>query len=193
MTSRDVRGRVRGLTPCRWFPSRVALGEFAVAQGSGEFAISTTAGEKPISARTLGGWANAIVGDAIAGFQPKRIRSGIETLLAAKGVSREVRGHLQSHGRTGVQARHYDGHDYMAEKQRNDTRWMSSCVRFAGGGQPTLDPLVDPVPIGSGQQGAFGASRTLTSGDAGLVGPGADAALWFKKNQPKNYCNSASP
>jgi hypothetical protein len=59
-------------------------------------------------------WASDIVGDAIAGFQLKRIRSGIETLLAARRVSREVRGHLQSHGLTGVQARHYDGHDYMA-------------------------------------------------------------------------------
>jgi hypothetical protein len=38
--------------------------------------------------------------------------------LAAQGVSREVRGHLQSHGLTGVQARHYDGHDYMREKGR---------------------------------------------------------------------------
>ena len=28
-----------------------------------------------------------------------------------------MRGHLQSHGLTGVQARHYDGHDYMREKR----------------------------------------------------------------------------
>jgi hypothetical protein len=38
-------------------------------------------------------------------------------LLAANGISREVRGQLQSHGLTGVQARHYDGHDYMREKR----------------------------------------------------------------------------
>lgn len=42
----------------------------------------------------------------------------VNTLLAAQGVSREVRGHLQSHGLTGVQARHYDGHDYMPEKRK---------------------------------------------------------------------------
>ena len=83
----------------------------------GEFAISTTAGKKAISVRTLAGWAHAIVTDSIDGFQLKRIRSGVETLLAASGVSREVRGHLQSHGLTGVQARHYDGHDYMPEKR----------------------------------------------------------------------------
>ena len=91
--------------------------DLATLKRVGEFAISTTAGKKPISVRTLAGWAHALVGEAIDGFQLKRIRSGVETLLAANGVSREVRGHLQSHGLTGVQARHYDGHDYMPEKR----------------------------------------------------------------------------
>ena len=95
-----------------------ALQALTVLTRDGAFAISTTAGKKAISVRTLAGWAHAIVGDSIKGFQLKRIRSGIETLLAANGVSREVRGHLQSHGLTGVQARHYDGHDYMAEKRK---------------------------------------------------------------------------
>ena len=66
----------------------------------------------------MAGWAHALVGDSIEGFKLKRIRSGVETLLAANGVSREIRGHLQSHGLTGVQARHYDGHDYMREKRK---------------------------------------------------------------------------
>ena len=90
----------------------------ATLKRGGAFAISTTAGKKAISVRTLAGWAHAIVGASIDGFQLKRIRSGVETLLAASGVSREVRGHLQSHGLTGVQARHYDGHDYMPEKRK---------------------------------------------------------------------------
>jgi hypothetical protein len=58
-----------------------------------------------------------VVGDAIEGFQLKRVRSGVETLLAANRISREMRGHVQSHGLTGIQARHYDGHDYMVEKR----------------------------------------------------------------------------
>jgi integrase len=91
-----------------------ALAQFA---REGEFAISTTGGKKPISVRTLAAWSRAIVGEKIANFQLKRIRSGVETLLAANGVSRDVRGHLQSHGLSGVQARHYDGHDYMPEKR----------------------------------------------------------------------------
>jgi hypothetical protein len=92
--------------------------DLASLKREGEFAISTTAGKKAISVRTLAGWAQALVGDAIKGFQLKRIRSGVEMLLAAQGVCREIRGHLQSHGLTGVQARHYDGHDYMPEKRR---------------------------------------------------------------------------
>ena len=54
--------------------------------------------------------------DAVEAFNTKRIRSGVETLLASVRVSSETRGRLQSHGIMGVQARHYDGHDYMAEK-----------------------------------------------------------------------------
>lgn len=84
---------------------------------TGDHVFSTTRGVKPISGTTLSGWAAQVVGDAIEGFQVKRVRSGVETLLAANRISREIRGHVQSHGLTGIQARHYDGHDYMQEKR----------------------------------------------------------------------------
>ncbi len=45
------------------------------------------------------------------------LRRTVETRLAALGVSLEVRGQLQSHGLGGVQARHYDRHDYLNEKR----------------------------------------------------------------------------
>ena len=47
-----------------------------------EFVVSTTNGKKAISVRTLAACAHAVVGDSIEGFQLKRIRSGVETLLA---------------------------------------------------------------------------------------------------------------
>lgn len=113
----DEKGRPgQGPRPHRIPLLGEALESIAVLKREGTYAISTTAGHKPISVRTLATWAHAIVGSSIDGFQLKRIRSGVETLLAAQGVSRDVRGHLQSHGLTGVQARHYDGHDYMPEK-----------------------------------------------------------------------------
>lgn len=50
-------------------------------------------------------------------FGPGDLRRTVETRLAAEGVGREVRAHLQSHGLGGVQARHYDRHDYLTEKR----------------------------------------------------------------------------
>ena len=51
-------------------------------------------------------------------FTAGDLRRTIETLLAKSGVSREDRGHLQSHGISGVQARHYDRYDYLEPKLR---------------------------------------------------------------------------
>jgi integrase len=49
-------------------------------------------------------------------FSVGDLRRTVETRLAAAGVSLEVRAQLQSHGLGGVQARHYDKHDYFSEK-----------------------------------------------------------------------------
>lgn len=83
----------------------------------GDFAISTQLGKTHLSASTLSRWAKEVAAKHIKDFDAKRIRSGIETLLASVQVSSEIRGRLQSHGVTGVQARHYDGHDYQSEKR----------------------------------------------------------------------------
>ena len=84
----------------------------------GQFALSTDDGKTHVAATTLSGWASAAATGTVEGFQAKRVRSGVETLLASAGVSQEIRGRLQSHGIAGVQARHYDGHDYMPEKRK---------------------------------------------------------------------------
>lgn len=83
----------------------------------GTYAISTDKGETHLAATTLSAWA-AEAAHVLPEFQAKRIRSGVETLLASARVSSEIRGRLQSHGIAGVQARHYDGHDYMDEKRQ---------------------------------------------------------------------------
>lgn len=93
-----------------------ARADVALLPKLGEYAISTTKGAKPISVRTMAGWALQRVAGRIEGLLVKRVRSGVETVLASKGVNRDIRGHLQSHGLSGVQARHYDGHDDMKEK-----------------------------------------------------------------------------
>ncbi|HMN92396.1 MAG TPA: integrase [Hydrogenophaga sp.] len=84
----------------------------------GTYALSTDKGETHLAATTLSAWAVEAAGDQIAEFRAKRVRSGVETLLAGARISSEIRGRLQSHGISGVQARHYDGHDYMDEKRQ---------------------------------------------------------------------------
>lgn len=83
----------------------------------GVFALSTDGGDTHLAATTLSAWAVEATGEKIPDFQAKRIRSGVETVLAGARISAEIRGRLQSHGISGVQARHYDGHDYMDEKR----------------------------------------------------------------------------
>ncbi|API75204.1 tyrosine-type recombinase/integrase [Ralstonia pseudosolanacearum] len=86
-------------------------------QPSEEYALSTTGGTTHLAASTLSAWAKEAAPAAIADFQAKRIRSGVETALAAARISKDVRGRLQSHGISGVQDRHYDGHEYIDEKR----------------------------------------------------------------------------
>jgi hypothetical protein len=50
-------------------------------------------------------------------FQLRDLRRTLETLLASLGVTRDVRGQVQSHGLGGVQNRHYDRHEYWDEKR----------------------------------------------------------------------------
>ena len=96
----------------------LAATALAVLKPSGAYAISTECGKTHLSASTLSDWASAAAAAVgIEGFQTKRIRSGVETLLASARITTDHRGRLQSHGITGVQARHYDGHDYLDEKR----------------------------------------------------------------------------
>jgi integrase len=85
----------------------------------GEYAITTDQGASHLAPTVLSQWAcEAAEAAGIGDFEAKRLRSGVETLLAAAGIERDTRGRLQSHGITGVQATHYDDHDYLPEKLR---------------------------------------------------------------------------
>lgn len=94
---------------------RTELGQLA-REG---FLLSTDGGKTPMHPTSLSAWAaDAGARAKIDGFQLKRVRSGIETLLAQAGISRDIRGQLQSHGIGGVQERHYDAHEYLPEKRK---------------------------------------------------------------------------
>ncbi|MBD5803081.1 Phage integrase family protein [Azoarcus sp. Aa7] len=56
-------------------------------------------------------------------FDLRDIRRTCETMLAAMGISRDVRAQLLSHGISGVQATHYDRHSYTDEKRAALVAW----------------------------------------------------------------------
>lgn len=59
------------------------------------------------------------------------IRRTVETMLASLGVSRDIRAQLLSHGISGVQAQHYDRHDYLKEKHAALMKWERHLSRIA--------------------------------------------------------------
>jgi len=66
-------------------------------------------------------------------FQLRDIRRTCETRLAALGISRDLRAQIQSHGLGGVQARHYDRHDYATEKAAALASWAAYLHRAPSG------------------------------------------------------------
>lgn len=56
-------------------------------------------------------------------FQPRDARRTVKTLLGAAGVSKEIRDRYQNHALTDVSSKHYDLHDYLAEKRHAATAW----------------------------------------------------------------------
>lgn len=68
-------------------------------------------------------------------FELRDLRRTCETMLARMGVSRDVRAHILSHGLGGVQARHYDMHDYADEKRGALEAWGARLAEIASGTQ----------------------------------------------------------
>lgn len=56
-------------------------------------------------------------------FGLRDVRRTVETMLASMRISKDVRAQLLSHGIHGVQAAHYDRHDYLDEKRAALIAW----------------------------------------------------------------------
>jgi hypothetical protein len=89
----------------------------------GPYLFTLTRGQTPADraalSRALKQIAGGLVADgrASALFSLGDVRRTVETVLSGAGISEEWRAHLQSHGLSGVQARHYDRHSYAPEKR----------------------------------------------------------------------------
>jgi integrase len=91
--------------------------------------IFTSDGVRGLRVETASALVNELASSMLAsneareGFELRDLRRTCETMLAALGVSSDIRAQLQSHGLGGVQARHYDRHHYMAEKRATLETW----------------------------------------------------------------------
>lgn len=63
-------------------------------------------------------------------IQARDIRRTAETMLAAMGISKDVRAQLLSHGLGGVQDRSYDRHSYMDEKRNALQAWEARLLEL---------------------------------------------------------------
>jgi len=101
--------------------------------------IFTNNGKVPVRVETLSATVAEICKGMIAkktareAFELRDVRRTCETMLAGMGVSRDVRAQILSHGLGGVQQRHYDRHDYMAEKLAALTAWDARLQEIAEG------------------------------------------------------------
>ena len=105
-------------------PAAVEAIEAMLGGAAGEYLFTFTSGVKPATPAALSKHLRRIVGAMEAAgelekgrFAASDIRRTVETRLAAAGVSSDVRAQLQSHGLGGIQSRHYDRHNYLAEKR----------------------------------------------------------------------------
>ncbi|MGE6660923.1 tyrosine-type recombinase/integrase [Pseudomonas sp. NPDC077408] len=98
-----------------------------VRSGSGPFSLD---GARRMSAHTAQKMFSEI-GSALSvkgltrRFTWRTMRATIETHLAMLGVDEQRRAWLLSHGRSGVQAKHYDRYSYLKEKRDDLGKWAA--------------------------------------------------------------------
>lgn len=87
------------------------------------------------------------LGDALSAagktrrFTWRNIRATVETHLASLGVTEERRAWLLSHGRSGVQAKHYDRYSYLPEKRQDLDKWARYLDQLVTGESAKVVPL----------------------------------------------------
>jgi integrase len=79
--------------------------------------------------------------EAREAFQLRDLRRTAETMMAALGISKDIRAQLQSHGLGGVQARHYDRHEYALEKRQALEKWARHLENLKAGKMAPVVPI----------------------------------------------------
>lgn len=108
----------------RLFSRAVALGSTWLFSSKNNTTISVSTPGKRVSEI-----AGSMNGEP---FDLRAIRRTVETMLAGLGVSRDTRAQLLSHGISGVQAVHYDRHQYFEEKKSALVAWELNLAKIIG-------------------------------------------------------------
>ena len=108
-------------------------------EGKGASLPFSSFGPRPIAVETL----SVAVSDVskrlkseqdIPTFRQGDLRRTAETMMQKLGISKEVRAHLLSHGRSaGVQGKHYERYDYLPEKRAALEKWAAHLERVLEG------------------------------------------------------------
>jgi integrase len=109
--------------------------------------LFTNDGQRGVRVETVSALVNELASEMLTakqlreGFELRDLRRTCETMLAALGVSSDIRAQVQSHGLGGVQARHYDRHNYMAEKRSTLETWSRQLEALVNGKVGEVVPL----------------------------------------------------
>jgi integrase len=114
--------------------SALVAGLADYARSAGRPWLFSTNGKTAL-AETTPGKRVAEIAAAMGGepFDLRDVRRTCETMLAALGISRDIRAQLLSHGLSGVQQAHYDRHDYLNEKHAALLAWEARLAEIASG------------------------------------------------------------
>lgn len=72
-------------------------------------------------------------GTSLSQFQFSDLRRTAETMMAEMRISKDIRAQIQSHGLSGVQTRHYDMYEYLAEKTKALAAWERKLISIRDG------------------------------------------------------------
>jgi integrase len=109
--------------------------------------LFTSDGHRGLRVETVSALVNSLASEMLTtkelreGFELRDLRRTCETMLAALGVSSDIRAQVQSHGLGGVQARHYDRHSYMAEKRVTLETWNQHLHALVSGRAGDVIPI----------------------------------------------------
>ncbi len=113
-----LRGNALALVKARAKIARALPSEWIFPAANGEPATTTTVSKYLQTVR-----AAMVTAKESRDFELADLRRTCETLMASIGIAKDTRAQIQSHGLGGVQARHYDRYDYLAEKTAALDAW----------------------------------------------------------------------